>query len=79
MAIVPFYPRLIQYIKPIWPVPYPAVHPYIHWHPMIVHHFFQPSFSHIAYQSSYSDSLNDHKIINATYNPGNFWIWPSGQ
>lgn len=79
MAIVPVYPRLVQYYKPMWPVPYPTVYPHIHWHPMTVHHFFHPTISHIGYQYPHLDSVYDHKLINATYNPGNFWIWPPGQ
>jgi len=81
MAIVPVYPRLMQYFTPMWPVPYPTVHPHIHWRPMIMPHFFHPTISQVTYQYSYSDSdsIYYHKLINATYNPGNFWVWPPGQ
>ncbi len=85
MAIVPLSPGILQYAKPVWPIPYftscyPILHPYAYWYPDI----YSKQITDLAVPSQtapyvWSEEDNLYRLINATYNPGNYWIWPPGR
>lgn len=85
MAIVPISSGMVQYARPVLPMPY-----YTSYYPMLYSHAYRyPTIcpGQVAYLAAPSNTMqyarleedNVYRYMNATYNPGNYWIWPPGQ
>ena len=85
MAIVPFYPtRIVEYFSPVAlqsfdPLYHRSYYPYFPMRPIVHYSVGYPSVTYCSTPLTYVESSNDYKLINAMYNPGNYWIWPPGQ
>jgi len=84
MAMVSVYPRIVEYFSPgvlqtFVPFYHRNFYPHIHMHPLVHYDVGYPSVTYCTPPSIYVESSNDYKLINAMYNPGNYWRWPQGQ
>ncbi len=81
MAIVPLHPNIIRYPTPAYPLYYPIPYHPLFYRPYPLYPvFYSYAFPYPtlpSYLDPYgiSDPFYGSRLLSASNNPGNFWIW----
>ncbi len=84
MSIVPIRSAILPYYWPSYPVAYrinslPVIYPYAQSYPAI---YQEPAYLALTNQASpcaWFEEDPTYRIVDATHNPGSFWVWSYGQ